>query len=121
MLTTHKKDAFLLKARDATQCLSIFTTLVLPIPTWLLKKEKKIIGQTNKVKFLLLELKSIITKTNKHCIDTHKININSQYNLLDVIYLHYNDKELIFSYDHNIHFFILIDFKFTNSIFPTNN
>ncbi|MBG6133408.1 hypothetical protein IWQ47_004818 [Aquimarina sp. EL_43] len=75
--------------------------------SYLLEKEKKIIGRTDKVDFPLLELKGIDAKIDTgaytssiHCIDIREVDQTLQCNLLDATHSEYNGKKFTFkNYD----------------------
>lgn len=85
----------------------IFITLVAQYQSYLLEKEKKIIGRTDKVDFPLLELKGIDAKIDTgaytssiHCIDIREVNQSLQCSLLDATHPEYNGKRFTFkNYD----------------------
>ncbi|WP_438425989.1 ATP-dependent zinc protease family protein [Aquimarina macrocephali] len=85
----------------------IFITLVAQYQSYLLEKEKKIIGRTDKVDFPLLELKDIDTKIDTgvytssiHCIDIREVDQTLQCNLLDIAHSEHNGKRFTFkNYD----------------------
>ncbi len=75
--------------------------------SYLLEKEKKIIGRIDKVDFPLLELKGIDAKIDTgaytssiHCIDIREVDQTLQCSLLDTTHSEYNGKRFTFkNYD----------------------